>query len=192
MKLVFATHNQHKLKEVQSLLPKSIDLLSLNDIGCNEEIHETGKTLEENAIIKAGFVTKKYGYDCFADDTGLLVDALNGAPGVYSARYAGQQKSGEDNINKLLSHLKDEKNRTARFKTVIILNLNNEQYKFEGAVEGEIINEKLGKNGFGYDPIFQPHGYDQTFAQLPLSVKNRISHRGKAIQELITFLKSSV
>jgi len=190
MKLVFATHNQNKLKEVQALLPRNVELLSLNDIGCHEEIHETGKTLEENAKIKADFVTKKYGYDCFADDTGLLVDVLNGAPGVHSARYAGEQKNADENMNKLLSNLNDEKNRSARFETVIILNLNNSQHRFVGMVEGEILNEKLGKRGFGYDPIFRPQGYDQTFAQLPLAIKNHISHRGKATQELIKYLKS--
>lgn len=190
MKLVFATHNQHKLQEVSLLLPESIELLSLNDIGCNEEIHETGETLENNAKIKANFVTSKYGYDCFADDTGLLVDALNGAPGVFSARYAGEQKDVNDNMDKLLAELKDKSNRSARFKTVIIMNLNGEQKNFEGSIEGEILKERKGKKGFGYDPIFQPLGYDQTFAQLPLVIKNSISHRGKAMQELITYLKS--
>ena len=190
MKLVFATHNLHKLQEVSSLLPESIELLSLNDIGCKEEIHETGETLEDNAKIKADFVTSKYGYNCFADDTGLLVEALNGAPGVFSARYAGDQKDANDNIDKLLVDLKDKNNRAAKFKTVIVLNLNSGQKKFEGSVEGKILKARTGRKGFGYDPIFQPLGYDQTFAQLPLVIKNSISHRGKAMQALITYLKS--
>ncbi len=189
MKLVFATHNHNKLEEVRPLLPKHIELLSLNDIQCFEEIPETGATLEENAKIKADFVTRNYGYDCFADDTGLLVDALDGNPGVYSARYSGKEKNTEANMDKVLMELKNIKNRNARFKTIIHLNLNGISTPFEGAVEGTIINEKLGSNGFGYDPIFMPLGYDLTFAQLPLAIKNVIGHRGKAVKELITYLK---
>ncbi|MBD0776602.1 non-canonical purine NTP diphosphatase [Maribacter sp. ANRC-HE7] len=189
MKLVFATHNQNKVKEVQALLPKNISLLSLTDIGCNEEIPETGKTLKENAIIKADFVTKHFGLPCFADDTGLLVDALNGAPGVYSARYAGEQGNSDNNMDKLLSELKSKTHRSARFETVIALNLENSQHIFTGTVEGDIIDEKKGDKGFGYDPIFRPKNYSQTFAELPMDVKNKISHRGKAIQELLIFLK---
>ncbi|EAR01582.1 non-canonical purine NTP diphosphatase [Maribacter sp. HTCC2170] len=189
MKIVFATHNENKIKEVQKIVPEGIVLLSLKDIGCTEDIPETGNTLEENAIIKANYITNKYEYDCFADDTGLLVDALNGEPGVYSARYAGEQKNAEDNMDKLLSELKKHKNRTARFKTVIALNLNGKQELFTGAAEGEIIKEKKGDGGFGYDPVFKPTDYNQTFAELQLAVKNKISHRGKAIQLLISYLK---
>ncbi|PIE99707.1 MAG: non-canonical purine NTP pyrophosphatase [Maribacter sp.] len=189
MELVFATHNQNKVKEVQALLPKNISLLSLTDIGCNEEIPETGETLEENAIIKADFVTKNFGYPCFADDTGLLVKALNGVPGVYSARYAGEQRDSNDNMDKLLSELKSKKDRSARFETVIALNLGNSQHIFKGIVEGEIVNEKKGGKGFGYDPIFRPRTYSETFAELPLAIKNKISHRGKAIQKLLNYLE---
>ncbi|WP_282055157.1 non-canonical purine NTP diphosphatase [Maribacter luteus] len=190
MKLVFATHNQNKVREVQALLPTTITLLSLTDIGCDEEIPETGKTLEANAILKADFVTNKYGYPCFADDTGLLVNSLDGAPGVYSARYAGEQKNSDDNMDKLLTELKSKKDRTARFETIIALNLENKQHIFKGVVEGEISIDKKGKKGFGYDPIFKPDTHEKTFAELPLEVKNKISHRGKAIQHLLTYLKS--
>lgn len=192
MKLVFATHNSNKLKEVQLLLPKNIIILSLDDIGCTEEIPETGKTLEENAQIKADFVTQNYGYPCFADDTGLLVNALEGKPGVYSARYAGEQKSSEDNMNKLLHQLEGKNNRQARFKTIVVLNLPTEKKQFIGIVEGKITNEKHGDNGFGYDPIFKPNGYDKTFAELPLPEKNKISHRGKAMEKLVNHLKNSI
>jgi XTP/dITP diphosphohydrolase len=190
MKLVFATHNQNKVKEVQEIFPTHITLLSLNDIDCAEDIPETAYTLEGNAILKADYVFKKYGYPCFADDTGLLVDALNGAPGVYSARYAGEQRDAEDNMFKLLEELKGNAKRTARFETVIALNLNDEQHLFRGEVQGEITTKKSGQKGFGYDPIFKPKGYDQTFAELPLTIKNRIGHRGKAINQLITYLNS--
>jgi len=189
LKLVFATHNDHKLKEVQQLLPENIELLSLKDIECFDEIPETGDTLEENALIKADFVTQTYGFDCFSDDTGLLVDALNGAPGVYSARYAGEQKSAKDNMAKLLTELKEADNRSAHFKTVVHLNLNGEAYSFEGVVEGEITLNAHGDGGFGYDPIFKPNGYDKTFGELPSETKNAISHRGRAIQKLVVFLK---
>lgn len=192
MKLVFATHNSNKLKEVQLLLPKNIIILSLDDIGCTEEIPETGKTLEENAQIKADFVTQNYGYPCFADDTGLLVDGLEGKPGVYSARYAGEQKSSEDNMNKLLHQLEGKNNRQARFKTIVALNLPTEKKQFIGIVEGKITKEKHGDNGFGYDPIFKPNGYDKTFAELPLPEKNKISHRGKAMGKLVNYLKNSI
>lgn len=189
MKLVFATHNQNKVREVQALLPTTITLLSLTDIGCDEEIPETGKTLEANAILKADFVTNKYGYPCFADDTGLLVNSLDGAPGVYSARYAGEQKNSDDNMDKLLTELESKKDRTARFETIIALNLENQQHIFKGVAEGEITTDKKGGKGFGYDPIFKPIDYEKTFAELPLDVKNKISHRGKAIQQLLTYLK---
>jgi XTP/dITP diphosphohydrolase len=190
MKLVFATHNQNKVKEVQALLPGNLSLLSLTDIGCTQEIPETGKTLEENAILKADYVTKNYGFPCFADDTGLLVAILNGAPGVYSARYAGPKANANDNMEKLLKALNAERDRSARFETVIALNINNEQHLFIGRIEGEIIHEKRGIKGFGYDPIFKPKGYSKTFAELPLETKNKISHRAKAIQQLITHLNS--
>ncbi|WP_273567228.1 non-canonical purine NTP diphosphatase [Maribacter halichondriae] len=190
MQLVFATHNNNKLQEVRSLLPDSIELLSLDDIGCQAEIPETGKTLVENAKIKADFVTKTYGYNCFSDDTGLLVETLNGAPGVYSARYAGIDKNAEANMAKLLLALENENNRNAQFKTVIALNLNGSYVTFEGVVDGLIEHEQMGEKGFGYDPIFKPNGYDRTFAQLPLSVKNEIGHRGKAMEKLIYYLKT--
>ncbi|MBM1107560.1 non-canonical purine NTP diphosphatase [Aurantibacter crassamenti] len=190
MKLVFATHNLNKLHEVQLLMPKNVTILSLNDIGCTEEIAETAKTLEGNAQIKADHVTKNYGMPCFADDTGLLVDALNGAPGVYSARYAGEQKNSDDNMNKLLEALITTDNRSAYFKTVIALNLNNQSIFFKGKVEGSISKVKHGDGGFGYDPIFVPNDYDQTFAQLSIAIKNKISHRGKALQKLINYLKT--
>lgn len=191
MKLIFATHNRNKLEEVRKLVPDHIDLISLIEIGCFDEIPETGKTIEQNARIKADYVTEKFKLPCFADDTGLLVDALNEAPGVYSARYAGEEKDSGKNINKLLSELKDKNDRSARFKTVISLNINVETHLFEGIVEGEITNKKLGDKGFGYDPIFLPKGYDKTFAELPLKTKNQISHRGKAIQKLLLFLRES-
>ncbi|NDV16995.1 non-canonical purine NTP diphosphatase [Muricauda sp. TY007] len=192
MKLVFATHNDHKLKEVQQLLPENIELLSLKDIECFDEIPETGDTLEENAKIKADFVTQTHGLNCFSDDTGLLVDALDGAPGVYSARYAGEQKSAKDNMAKLLSKLKGENDRAAHFKTVIHLNLQGNSYSFEGIVEGVITEAECGSGGFGYDPIFKPNGFDKTFGELPSETKNAISHRGRAIQKLVDFLKKSV
>ncbi|QLG43902.1 non-canonical purine NTP diphosphatase [Costertonia aggregata] len=192
MKLVFATHNQNKFEEVKKMVPKHIELVSLADIGCTEEIQETGGTLEENAKIKAHYIAKTYNFPCFADDTGLLVDVLNGEPGVYSARYAGEQKKPDDNMLKLLKKLQHKNDRTARFKTVIALNLNKEQFIFEGTVEGEIVHNKMGKGGFGYDPIFKPNGYRKTFAELPLGIKNKISHRGIAIQKLIDFLQKPI
>jgi len=191
LKLVFATHNDHKLKEVQQLLPKSIELLSLNGIGCHDEIPETGSTLEENAQLKADYVTKTYGVNCFSDDTGLLVDALDGNPGVYSARYAGEQKSAKDNMAKVLKELEGKTNRNAHFKTVVHLNMDGTSYAFDGIVEGIITECEQGNNGFGYDPIFQPSGYDSTFGELQAEIKNAISHRGRAIQKLVAFLKNT-
>lgn len=190
MKLVFATNNKNKILEVQQLLPESIEIISLESIGCFEEIPETADTIEGNAILKANYVTQKYGYNCFADDTGLEVDALNGEPGVFSARYAGQKCSSEDNMNKLLESLGDATNRTAQFKTVIALNLNGRQHLFTGIAKGEITLKKIGNQGFGYDPIFKPEGYSRTFAQLSLEEKGLISHRGKATEQLINFLKT--
>jgi len=171
------------------MLPDSITILSLESIGCFEEIPETSDTIEGNAILKANYVTQKYGFDCFADDTGLEVESLEGEPGVYSARYAGEQRNADDNMNKLLLKLSHKANKNARFTTVIALNLNGKQYLFTGIATGEIINEKIGIEGFGYDPIFKPTGYNETFAQLSLGIKNEISHRGKATQKLIEFLQ---
>lgn len=188
MKLVFASNNVNKIREIQSILNGSIQLLSLEDIGCHEEIPETADTIEGNAILKADYVTKKYGYDCFADDTGLEVNALNGEPGVYSARYAGEQKNADDNMNKLLDALKNEEDRSAQFKTVIALNLNGAQHLFTGLAKGVITMNKTGNHGFGYDPIFQPENYSETFAELSAEVKNKISHRAKATEQLIDFL----
>ena len=190
MKLVFATNNKNKILEVQQLLPETIEIVSLESIGCFEEIPETATTIEENAIMKANYVTQKYGYNCFADDTGLEVDALNGAPGVFSARYAGEQRSSEDNMDKLLDALSNTTNRKAQFKTIIALNLNGRQHLFIGIARGEITLEKIGNQGFGYDPIFKPEGHTATFAQHSLQEKGLISHRGKATEQLINFLKT--
>lgn len=189
MKLVFASNNKNKIQEIQALVSNSIQILSLEEIGCTEDIPETADTIEGNAILKANYVTEKYGYDCFADDTGLEVDALNGAPGVYSARYAGEQKDANDNMDKLLDELKDKSNRKANFKTVIALNLNGKQNLFTGIINGKIIDEKIGTNGFGYDPIFVADGYNKTFAELSMEEKSTISHRGIAVKELILFLQ---
>ena len=189
MKLVFASNNKNKIQEIQALVPKHIQIVSLEDIGCTEDIPETADTIEGNAILKANYVTEKYGYNCFADDTGLEVDALNGAPGVYSARYAGEQKDANDNMDKLLSELEDKSNRKANFKTVIALNLNGKQNLFTGIINGKIIEEKIGTNGFGYDPIFVADGYEKTFAELSMEEKSTISQRGIAVKELILFLQ---
>ena len=186
--LVFATHNAHKLEEIRAIL-NEYNILGLNDINCHTDIIEDANTLEGNAIIKANFVTDNYNINCFADDTGLEVEALGGAPGVYSARYAGENCSYQDNVIKLLDALKNIENRKARFRTVIALNLDGKQYTFEGIVNGIITKEQHGEKGFGYDPIFLPDGYDKTFAEMPLEVKNKISHRGIATQKLIEFLK---
>ena len=189
MKLVFASNNKNKIQEIQALVPNTIQIVSLEDIGCTEDIPETADTIEGNAILKANYITYNYGYDCFADDTGLEVDALNGAPGVYSARYAGEQKDANDNMNKLLSELSDKPNRKANFKTVIALNLNGKQTLFTGIINGKIIEEKIGTNGFGYDPIFVADGYEKTFAELTMEEKSTISHRGIAVKELILVLQ---
>ncbi len=188
--LIFATNNTHKLKEVAAMLGEQIELFSLRDIGCETDIPETGKNLEENALIKAQYVSQHFHLDCFADDTGLEVEALNGEPGVYSARYAGGE--GHDslaNIHKLLTKLEGITNRKARFRTVIALIMEEKIYTFEGIVNGTIITTPSGKNGFGYDPIFVPEGYEQTFAELGENVKNQISHRAKAVTKLTDFLK---
>ena len=188
MKLVFATNNINKLKEVQILIPEHIELLSLQDIGCFEDVPETQKTIEGNAIQKAEYIKEHYGYDCFADDTGLEVEALNNEPGVYSARYAGEQRDANDNMNLLLENLKDKSNRHAQFKTVIALHLNGELHTFTGICKGGITNEKHGEQGFGYDPIFKALGYSKTFAEISLDEKNQIGHRGKAVKQLVDFL----
>lgn len=188
MQLVFASNNKNKIKEIQALVPSDFKILSLEDIGCFEEIQETAETIEGNAILKANYVTKNYGYPCFADDTGLEVDALNGAPGVYSARYAGEQKNAEDNMNKLLLELRTATSRNAHFKTVICLNNNGLQHLFTGIINGTITTEKIGTNGFGYDPIFIADGTEKTFAELSMHEKASISHRGIAVGQLIDFL----
>ena len=188
MKLVFATNNLHKLKEVQEMLSNTIELLSLKDIGCFEDIKETESTLEGNAKLKADYITEKYGFDCFADDTGLEVEALDGNPGVYSARYAGEHGNAEKNMEKLLIELQNKSSRKAKFRTIIALNLTNKQYLFEGICEGEILNEKSGVKGFGYDPIFKPKNASCSFAEMNSEEKNIISHRGIAIQKLVNFL----
>ena len=190
MKLVFATNNQHKLKEVQEMLSNSIEVLSLKDIGCSEDVEETEITLEGNAKLKADYITEKYGFDCFADDTGLEVEALDGKPGVYSARYAGEHGNAEKNMEKLLIELQNKSSRKAKFRTIIALNLRNKQYLFEGICDGEILNEKTGVKGFGYDPIFKPSNASCSFAEMNSEEKNIISHRGIAIQELVQFLNS--
>ena len=190
MKLVFATNNLHKLKEVQEMLSNAIEVLSLKDIGCFEDIEETESTLEGNAKLKADYITEKYGFDCFADDTGLEVEALDGNPGVYSARYAGEHGNAEKNMEKLLNELQNKSSRKAKFRTIIALNLRNKQYLFEGICDGEILNEKTGVKGFGYDPIFKPSNASYSFAEMNSEEKNIISHRGIAIQELVQFLNS--
>jgi len=191
MKLIFATHNQNKLKEVRQLLPEGINLLGLLDIDCTTDIPETGKTLQENALLKVGYVKFHYNYDCFADDTGLEVEALNNEPGVYSARYAGESNDAELNMQKLLRNLKGISNRKAQFRTVIALNLKGSQHIFEGICKGEILTEKQGDSGFGYDPIFKPEGFDKSFAEMTLEEKGKISHRGIAMAKLITFLEEN-
>lgn len=188
MQLVFASNNKNKIQEIQALVPSDFKILSLEDIGCFEEIPETAETIEGNAILKANYVTQNYGYPCFADDTGLEVDALNGAPGVYSARYAGEQKNAEDNMNKLLLELRTATSRKAHFKTVICLNNNGLQHLFTGIINGTITTEKIGTNGFGYDPIFIADGTEKTFAELSMHEKASISHRGIAVGQLIDFL----
>ncbi|MBN7814797.1 non-canonical purine NTP diphosphatase [Algoriphagus pacificus] len=188
MKICFATNNSKKIEEVKASLGPQIELVSLEEIGCREELPETGDTLEHNAFQKAQYVKDHFGVDCFADDTGLEVDALEGEPGVYSGRYAGEPRSDERNIDLLLKNLGESSIRTARFKTVIALLIGEDKYKFEGISEGEILKERTGNGGFGYDPVFLPKGYSKSFAQLSLDEKNEISHRGKAVRALIEFL----
>ncbi len=188
MELVFATNNSHKLSEIRKLVGDDFKILSLIEIGCQEDIPEEAETLEGNASQKAWFVYNKYGKNCFADDTGLEVESLEGRPGVYSARYAGPEHNPENNIVKLLAELKNHTNRKAQFRTVISLILNEEEFFFEGTVKGRISYEKQGVEGFGYDPVFIPEGYDRSFAQMSLEEKNLISHRGRATRELSRFL----
>ena len=192
MKLIFATHNQHKVEELKKLLPSNISILSLTDINCYEEIEETGTTLEENAKLKANFIKYKYGLDCFADDSGLEVDALGGSPGVFSARYAGDEKNNEDNINKIWKELRDKDSTKAQFRTVIAASFGSKISIYEGKVIGNLIFEKRGNHGFGYDPIFIPEGYTKTFAELGDAVKNKISHRALATQKFLVELPTNL
>ena len=190
MKLVFATNNLNKLKEVQEMLPDTIELLSLKDINCFDEIDETETTLEGNAKLKADYITTNFGFNCFADDTGLEVESLDGKPGVYSARFAGEPANSENNMQKLLVDLEHKKNRKAQFRTAISLNINDQKFIFEGICKGEILKKKQGEKGFGYDPIFKPEGYNQSFSEMSSEEKNTISHRGIAVQKLVAFLNN--
>ena len=190
IEIVFATNNPNKLYEVQAQLPKRIKLISLKDIECNEDIPETQNTIEGNAIQKANYVKNKYNLDCFAEDTGLEVEILNGEPGVYSARYAGPEKNTKNNIQKLLYKLKDKANRKAQFKTVIAMHFKGKLITFQGICKGEITENIMGSEGFGYDPIFKPLGNSKTFAQLSLNEKNKIGHRGRAVTQLIDFFQA--
>ncbi len=192
MKLVFATHNKNKAIEIQSLMPSGIEILTLDEIGCTEDIPETADTLEGNAKIKADFVYEKYGYDCFADDTGLEVEALNNEPGVLSARYAGSAKDPEENIQLLLKNLNNQSNRKAQFRTVIAMRLKDETNLFEGIVIGQITFNKSGSDGFGYDPIFQPEDSQRTFAEMSLVEKNTISHRARALEKMLSYLRENI
>lgn len=189
MKLVFATNNRHKLQEVRDIVGDRVEVLSLSDIGCYDDIPETADTLQGNALIKARHIYEKYGFDCFADDTGLEVEALDGAPGVYSARYAGEECCSESNMQKLLHNLTGKNNRRAQFRTVIALIINGEEKLFNGIVKGNITEEKMGDSGFGYDPIFIPEGFSESFAQMPAEMKNSISHRFRATEQLSNYLK---
>lgn len=190
--IVFATNNKHKLEEVRAIVGKYFDVLSLSDIGCNEDIPEIGCTFEENAVMKAQYVKDKYGYDCFADDSGLEVTALNNEPGVFSARYAGEPSDSLRNIEKLMLNMQGVKERSARFRTCIALLYGHKEYLFEGCIEGNIIDTLRGTNGFGYDPLFVPVGYDITFAEMSSEEKNKISHRALATQKLIDFLTDKI
>ena len=188
MKLVFATNNSNKIKEVSNLISNQIAIISLKDIGCNEDIVESKDTIIDNAILKANYIKNTYGYDCFADDTGLEVDFLNGKPGVYSKRFAGENSTDELNMKKLLECMKESNNRNARFRTVIALNINNQVITFTGVCEGEILKQRKGNNGFGYDPIFLPKGYNNSFGEMSIIEKNEIAHRSKAVKKLINHL----
>lgn len=188
-RLVFATNNDHKLKEIGKLMPAGFEILGMKDIGCMADIEENADTLEGNADIKASFIYEHFSTDCFADDTGLEVECLGGEPGVFSARYAGEDGNADKNIDKLLANMQGEKNRKARFRTVITLIMNAKFIRFEGIVNGNIIEERRGHDGFGYDPVFIPDGYDKTFSEMPLDLKNTISHRGRATRKLIEYLQ---
>lgn len=189
MKLVFATNNRHKLQEIRDIIGDRVEVLSLNDIDCHDDIPETANTLQGNALIKARYIYEKYNVDCFADDTGLEVDVLGGEPGVFSARYAGEDCDSEANMKKLLHNLTGEKNRKAQFRTVIALIINGEEKLFNGIVKGTISEEKMGNSGFGYDPIFIPEGFSESFAQMSSAMKNSISHRYRATEQLNDYLK---
>ncbi|HIX02809.1 MAG TPA: non-canonical purine NTP diphosphatase [Candidatus Odoribacter faecigallinarum] len=191
MKIVFATNNTHKLEEIRRMLRGSHQIVSLAEIGCHEDIPEEQDTLEGNALQKARYIKQHYGYDCFADDTGLEIDALGGRPGVYSARYAGEAKDSEANMRKVLAEMQGHSDRRARFRTVIALILGNEEHLFEGKVEGEILTARQGSAGFGYDPVFRPDGYDRSFAEMDPDTKNSISHRGEATRKLAAFLNAT-
>lgn len=189
-KLVFATNNNHKLRELKQILSSEFELLSLSEIGCTDDIPETGTTLEANAAQKSFYIWDKYGIDCFADDTGLEIEALGNEPGVYSARYAGEGRKAADNMLKVLEKMKNETNRKARFRCVISLIIDGEEKQFEGIVEGNILAEKQGEAGFGYDPIFMPLGFNQSFAEMSANDKNQVSHRGRAVMKLVDYLKN--
>ncbi len=188
MKLVFATNNSNKIKEVSNLISNQIEIMSLKDIGCKEDIVESENTIIDNAILKANYIKNNYGYDCFSDDTGLEVDFLNGRPGVYSKRFAGENSTDELNMEKLLECMKESNNRNARFRTVIALNINNQVITFTGVCEGEILKRRRGNNGFGYDPVFLPKGYNNSFGEMSIIDKNKIAHRSKAVKKLINYL----
>ena len=190
MKLVLASNNKNKIAEIQQQVGAQFEIVSLEDIGCFVDIPETAETIEGNAILKANYVTENFGLPCFADDTGLEIESLNNEPGVYSARYAGEQKNAEDNMNLVLQKLATETNRNAQFKTIIALNINDQQHLFEGIVKGEITNEKSGNQGFGYDPIFKPENSEKTFAEMDLTEKNTMSHRARAFEKMVAFLNA--
>ena len=190
MSLVFATNNKHKLEEISQILEGTYEMLPLETIGCHDDIPEDHETLEENALQKARYIKEHYGCDCFADDTGLEIEALNGQPGVYSARYAGPAKDSKANMQKVLDNMQNQANRKACFRTIIALILDGQEYLFEGRVDGEILTEQHGSAGFGYDPIFRPEGFKESFAEMDLDTKNSISHRGRAVSKLVDFLKT--
>ena len=190
MSLVFATNNKHKLEEISHLLEGTYEIIPLEAIGCHDDIPEDHETLEENALQKARYIKEHYGCDCFADDTGLEIEALNGQPGVYSARYAGPAKDSKANMQKVLDNMQNQANRKACFRTIIALILDGQEYLFEGRVDGEILTEQHGSTGFGYDPIFRPEGFKESFAEMDLDTKNSISHRGRAVSKLVDFLKT--
>lgn len=190
MSLVFATNNKHKLEEISHLLEETYEIIPLEAIGCHDDIPEDHETLEENALQKARYIKEHYGCDCFADDTGLEIEALNGQPGVYSARYAGPAKDSKANMQKVLDNMQNQTNHKACFRTIIALILDGQEYLFEGRVDGEILTEQHGSAGFGYDPIFRPEGFKESFAEMDLDTKNSISHRGRAVSKLVDFLKT--